>query len=42
MDGSSILIVRDRDRPRKTIDQTMEKVLDLNGLCLGMTYNRIL
>lgn len=38
MEGSPIV----RERPRKTIGQTIKKVLDLNGLYLSMIYDRIL
>lgn len=40
IEGSSI--VRGRERPRKTIDETIKKYLDFTGLTIDMVYNRTL
>ena len=40
MEGS--LIVRGRERSRKTIGETIKRYLDVNGLNVNMIYDRIL
>ena len=40
MEGSPI--TRGRGRPRKTIGETIERDLDINGLNINMVYDRTL